>query len=106
MSEGPPPWDEQWAVRLIGKRVLIGITVIDGESISQEQMFGMILEADRERGVRVALEGSRVGEDYWLPSQPANFVAANPGEYKLRTTGEIVVDPDILSTWTINRPSS
>jgi hypothetical protein len=34
------------------------------------------------------------------------FQPAPPGEYRLKSTGEIVVDPDLLSTWTIRRPGS
>lgn len=105
MSDTQPEWDAQTATELVGKRVLIGITFVTGDCSEQEQMFGAIAETDPQRGVRIALQGSRAGEDYWLPPDLRSFFVASPGEYRLRSTGEVVVDPDWIATWTIERPS-
>jgi hypothetical protein len=38
----------------------------------------------------------------WPPDQRA-FKKARPGECRLRSTGEVVVDPDYTAVWTIRR---
>jgi hypothetical protein len=79
----------------IGKRLLVGITVnsAEGEFLYQEQFHGLIVEAD-DGGLVVerADNGARV-------SLPPELVKAKPGEYRLRSTGEVVVDPDYLAKW-------
>lgn len=87
---------------LVGGVVLIGLTFRgDGED-RQEQLHGLIVGADRT-GVQIALEGERDGETYNLPPDPTHFQPARPGEYRLRSTGEVIVDPDYLTTWTVTR---
>jgi len=39
-----------------------------------------------------------------LPPMTGAFHAANSGEYRLRSTGEIIKDPDVLTTWSITEP--
>ena len=103
---GRPAWDAAKAQAIVGSHVLIGITRHKAEGVTQEQMFGEVVEAHARHGFKVALDGSRRGETYWLPPHIDNFVAAQPGEYRLRSTGETVVDPDYISTWTIEAPSA
>ena len=105
MTDRRPEWSAEAAADLVGKRVLIGMTIVQGDEHYQEQMFGTITQAESERGFRVALEGARTGEDYWLPPDVQNFFPADPGEYRLRSTGEVVVDPDLTSTWTLHGPT-
>ena len=79
----------------IGKRLLVGITVhnSEGEFLYQEQFHGLIVGADdgsvvierADNGVRVSL--------------PPELTKAPPGEYRLRSTGEVVTDPDYLAKW-------
>ncbi len=45
------------------------------------------------------------GGHYDLPPDVRTFEEARPGEYRLRSTGEIVVDPDFTSTWIVNLSS-
>ncbi len=97
-----PAWDQKGAEALRGCSVLIGITRASAESLEQEQMFGVITSANARDGFEVALQGSRNGEVYWLPPDVRNFFPAQPGEYRLRSTGEVVVNPDFTTTWTIN----
>ncbi|SRR6266480_5059619 len=101
-----PAWDSALAASLVGKYVLIGLTYCDHNDklIEQKQIHGMIIKADAKDGFAVKLEGQKAGEIYWLPPDPRAFQDARPGEYRLRSTGEIVVDPDFVSNWTINRP--
>lgn len=102
-----PAWDEEGADALLGAYVIVGLTTVeaDGSLVSQVQLHGRVTTADEERGICIALEGTRAGETYWLPPQPAAFQPASPGEYRLRATGEVIVDPDFTSSWTIERPA-
>ncbi len=93
MADG---WDE-----IIGKHVLAGMTYLDndGAVIEREQKHGVVVGADDE-GVYVRVPES--GEEFWLPPDLESFEEAERGEYRLRATGEVVTDPDLLATWTIH----
>ncbi|MBN7463153.1 hypothetical protein I3U64_23750, partial [Mycobacteroides abscessus subsp. abscessus] len=41
-------------------------------------------------------------ETFTLPPAPESFSPAAPGEYRLRSTGEVITDPDYLATWTVD----
>jgi hypothetical protein len=57
---------------------------------------------DPRRGVAVRrAEASGV---YWLPPDLRGWKPAPPGEYRLKSTGEVVVDPDYLAAWTVVQP--
>jgi hypothetical protein len=103
----PPSWDEETAEALRSAYVLVGITTLDanGGLVSQHQIHGRVSVADPDRGVCIELEGHSAGESYWLPPDLRSFEPANPGEYRLRSTGEVVVDPDFVSSWTITKPA-
>jgi hypothetical protein len=50
---------------MIGKRVLVGLTILssDDESIEQRQITGVVATADADRGIELAESGNR-----WLES--------------------------------------
>jgi hypothetical protein len=99
-----PAWDEKPAEAMVGKRFLIGVTHTSPEGDQHQQMFGTIDSVDAARGIKFILEGSRQGEAYWLPPHLDAFRPAPPGEYRLKATGEVVVDPDYTTTWSFARP--
>jgi hypothetical protein len=103
----PLAFDAARAESLIGKRVLVGITYENrrGEMSRSEQVFGTVASAD-PRGIRVALDGVRRGETKWLPPSTDVFQPAARGEYRLRSTGEVVVDPDFTAQWTVKQPDA
>lgn len=109
MKNGPPEWNEDRASALVGKYALIGLTFLDEDDnlISQVQRHGRILEMDASRGIAIRLVAHGRhwdGEIYRLPPDLRAFVDAPPGEYRLRSTGEVVVDPDVTASWTIKGP--
>jgi hypothetical protein len=86
----------------IGKHVLVGLTYLDaeGEVEEQEQFHGVIVEGGGpDEGV--TLKRADTGEVVTLPP---GLEPAEPGEYTLRSSGETVVDPDFVATWTISPP--
>ena len=106
MKNGPPEWNEDRASALVGKYALIGLAFLDEDDnlISQVQRHGRILEMDASRGIAIRLVAHGHhwdGEIYRLPPDLSAFVDAPPGEYRLRSTGEVVVDPDVTASWTI-----
>ena len=86
----------------VGKRLLIGIShrTHDGHLIRQEQFHGLIVEAGQ---AEIVIERADTGERVSLPPE---LDAAGPGEYRLRSTGEVVVNPDYLAKWTITHPAA
>ncbi|GAB6900928.1 hypothetical protein [Kineosporia succinea] len=90
---------EQLSV-MVGHRLLVGITFLDesGNITNAQQFCGRVLEvAD---GV-VVVERPGEPEPAVLPADVAAYRKAQTGRYTLRDTGEIVVDPDFLSTWQV-----
>ncbi len=87
--------------RFIGKSLLVGITYLDsdGEFIRQEQFWGRIAEAHK---CHIVIVRNDTGEAIELPPEVEE---ADPGEYRLRSTGEVVVDPDYRATWEAQAPA-
>ena len=96
--------DDAKAARLIGKHALVGLTYLnaDGTLREQVQLHGRITAVD-ETMITMRLHGS--DEEFTLPPDFRRFEPAQPGEYRLRTTGEVVVNPDLLASWTITAPA-
>jgi hypothetical protein len=88
---------------LLGKYVLVGITRKDARDnvLELEQLHGRIISADPARGLSLQLEGSRAGTTYQLPPDLRSLKPAPRGDYRLRSTGEVIHDPDFLATWVI-----
>lgn len=87
---------------LSGKVLLAGITyqARSGELIEQKQVWGTVTQADSR-----AIEMRQAdGEVFVLPPDLSAISPAAPGDYTLRSTGEIVTDPDFLSTWICTKP--
>ena len=103
METDPPPFDQERARQLLGKHVIIGLTYIDHDEneIERIQRHGTVVRAD-ESGIIIIDANS--GEEITLPPDPSAFQEAQPGDYRFRTTGEIISDPDFLTQWTIRRP--
>jgi hypothetical protein len=95
---------------LVGKTILLGLTFADsdGNIVERVQRHGVVESADPEEGVAVRLVApgqSWDGELYRLPPDLSNVSEASPGAYRLRSTGETIVDPDFISSWEIRSPS-
>ena len=96
-----PYFDDEEAQLIVGKHLLVGVTHRndpDG-STSVEQFHGTIIRASRIEGIIVRVSGS--AEERWVPPDLSRLEPAAPGEYRLKGTDEVVVDPDFLSTWAV-----
>jgi hypothetical protein len=99
-------FDKHKAKEILGKYILIGITYLDGngELESQQQLHGTITSVDENEGILIVLGGKNEGEEWNMPPDTNCITTADPGEYKLRTTGEVVKNPDYLCTWEVHSP--
>ena len=88
----------------VGKHLLVGLTYTDatGNVVKHVQTHGKITRIDSSG---IFFEQANGAGEYSLPPDPSALILANPGEYRLRGTGEVVVDPDYISTWTIKAPA-
>jgi hypothetical protein len=106
--EDEHPWNAALASTLPGQLVLVGLAYFEvdaEEPFEQQQLFGRVVSADEGRGIRLALEGRRAGEEFILPPDTRSFHQPGPGEYRLRTTGEVVINPDFTVTFSIRKQS-
>jgi len=75
----------------------------EGKLIERQQLHGVIIKADQIEGLDVKLEGSRAGEIFRLPPDLRWFEDARPGTYTLKSTGEVVENPDLILTVSITK---
>ena len=98
-----PEYDSDLAFTLVGFHLLVGLIVLDrrGEVRRQEQGHGVVTEVSPVSGIHLTFARLRAGELRTLPPATHLLQPADPGRYALRGTGEVVVDPDYLATWTL-----
>ncbi len=104
---GEPAWDDDRARSLIGKFVPIGVGRYEadgGALVDQQQIHGVHQATDPVAGITVALRGDKDGETTILPPFLPAFEDEPPVEYRLRETGEVIVDPDLTTAWKLVRP--
>jgi hypothetical protein len=99
-DEGRPSLNVERARFAIGKRVLIGLTMMTeaGEPVERRQFLGTVARIDPVAGIELTLGD---GSAYQLPPDVRPLEEAPPGEYRLRSTSELVIDPDYTCTWTV-----
>lgn len=87
---------------LLGKVLLIGLTYYthDNVLIERQQYCGTVIESNNKT---ICIK-QKNGELFSLPPDLSSTKPAPPGEYRLRSTGETVINPDFLSTWNVNEP--
>jgi hypothetical protein len=92
--------DDQVAA-LLGSHLLVGLTYLgpDGEIASRIEFHGTVESV----GVDVVeVRRADNGEIFTLPPAAEAYVPAPPGAYRLKTTGEVVVDPDFTCVMTVH----
>jgi hypothetical protein len=89
---------------LLNKSVLCGLNYFkDGKEIrEQKQVFGVIESVELD-GIRI--RHPQTGEEFNLPPFFEEFHPAAPGEYRMRSTGEVVVNPDFTAEFSVYPPT-
>lgn len=99
---GPPPRrlirGGERLQHLVGHRLLVGVTLRDpdGTVVTRTQFCGVVQAV--EGGVVVV---DKDGETALLPSDDLAYSPAPRGTYRLVGTGEVVEDPDFVTTWDV-----
>jgi hypothetical protein len=70
--------------------------------LQQEQFFGVVQSAHKRAGVLLNLKGTRAGCRYNLPPDLRSYFNACPGNYRLRSTNEVVTNPDFTVTFSVH----
>lgn len=86
---------------LKGKLFLIGLTFVDQEDklIEQYQTSGTVDELTNERFIKL---NRNDGSVFQIPYDEDSIKKAAKGEYKEKSTGNIIKDPDYQTSWTIS----
>jgi hypothetical protein len=101
---GSPEFTDEDAAALVGRHMLVGLTYLDVSDnvIERRQLHGRVLRASKLEGIVIQLDS---GEEFALPADLDAIRPADPGQYRLRGTGEVVTDPDFLATFTVTEPA-
>lgn len=93
----PESYDE-----LIGKVLLIGLSYYshDGEFIEDKQLYGRVTESN-ESGITIM---QAYGEEFSIPPDLSAIEKAALGDYTLRSTNEVVKNPDYLARYNVTLP--
>ena len=96
------------AVALLGKTVPMAVAYrdCDGNLVERQQLHGTIISVDKRAGIEIRLAGNRAGELFRLPPEIQCCEEARPGSYTLKSTVEVVEDPDLILTVTITNLNS
>ncbi len=86
---------------LLGKTILVGLSYRNknGEIVEREQYWGTVIESSEKQ----ILIKRKNGELSSLPPDLRSTTRAPEGEYRLHSTGEIVVDPNFTSVWVVDK---
>jgi hypothetical protein len=100
------PWDQERADLLLGKYALVGVTYTEADDtvLSHAQYHGRIVSVDRNTGIKIECEGIWAGRTMGLPPALSAFNPTELPEYRLNSTGEVVTNADVMTTWTVAGP--
>ena len=89
--------------QLNGSVILVGITRFDEDgNYEQSQFAGKASVRDADTYCLVDLTCTD-GEVRSFPFDRRSLAKARPGDYRLRSTGETITDPDYLMTWEVHK---
>jgi hypothetical protein len=94
-----PEYDEY-----VGKHLLMSLYYVDaaGALDHKVQLHGIITRINE---AIIAVERQDNGEEFTLPADLSALQVAAEGEYRLKPSGDVVVNPDYLVVYTIGGPS-
>jgi len=95
--------DEDPAEAYLGKLLLIGLSILDEDDVLLERFetYGPIVVADAQQIVIEKADGSG---RYAIPPVYDSLEEAEPGDYRLRSSGETVSNPDFTASFDIICP--
>ena len=96
-------YTEEELQALVGKHLLVGVAYCSstGAVVSREQFHGTILRVNFKEGIIINQHGTNI--ERTVPLDFTEFEAARPGKYHLKSTNEVVEDPDYTIQVNINQ---
>lgn len=92
-----PEYDEY-----IGKHLLVSLTYVGSAgAVDHKVQFHGIITRINEAIIAVLRQDT--GEEFTLPADMSALTVAAEGEYRLKPSGDVVVNPDYLAVWTIQK---
>lgn len=93
----PESYDE-----LMGKVLLIGLSYYSqgGKFIEDKQLYGRIKQSNESCITIMQVNG----EEFSIPPDLSAIEIAAPGDYTLRSTNEVVRNPDYLASYSVTLP--
>jgi hypothetical protein len=100
VDESETTWFDEKARSFIGKQLVVELTYVDAKGAveSVEDFAGVIERVNLEDGLILRLASSEVRS---LPPDLSNLQPAAPGAYPVKSTGEVVQNPDYVAAWTV-----
>lgn len=91
---------------IFGKYILVKLRYYDsnGVFLEKKEIHGQIIGYDERRWIQIQLCGAHAGETISIPPELHSIREAAAGEYWLESTREMVINPDLETTWTITKP--
>jgi len=95
---GRPMFSRAAAEDLIGRSIIVGITYEDHahRPVKEEQYHGTIIRLSLEEGIVIQ---TAAGTEKALPPDLRSVLGTRSGPYRLRSTGEVITDAELQSTW-------
>ena len=95
-----PEYDEY-----VGKHLLISLTSLNATGVADDkvQLHGVITRINE---AIIAVDLQDTGEEFTLPADLSALSVAAEGEYRLKPSGAVVVNPDYLVVYTIGKPNA
>jgi hypothetical protein len=92
---------EEEPIEYVGRRLLVGLTILDEneQPLQRVEVHGTVSSATEGGFLEIQRADGR--GVFRLPFEPESLTAAAPGEYTLRSTGEVVTDPDFTTVWSV-----
>ena len=93
-------WRKLQEFLLKGKVFVVGLTFVDkdGQFIEHYQTHGTVIGLTYNGLLRIERHDNSI---FQLPYDKETIRKAKKAEYRAKTTGEIIVNPDFIMTWEI-----
>jgi len=91
---------DTFAANYIDKTILVGLRDYSHDKNGNEKLFkqsqlhGFVIRASFSEGVVVRL---RDNSEFFLPPDLSLLQRASPGDYTLESTGEVIINPDLIT---------
>jgi len=98
-------WIKLQEFLLKGKVFVIGLSFVDkdGQLIEQYQTHGTVIGLTSNGLLKILREDNSI---FQMPFDKEIIEKAKKGEYREKTTGQIIQDPDFMATWEITIPDN